>query len=81
MNKALETIYNALQAGKRFGVNELQVRFPCFHTVLMKTQNNFIYYCHFGSSHIKNDLHELEWLLQVIFKLSPTEFLQRYTMQ
>lgn len=76
----LELIYNALQAGKKFGKNELHCRFPVFHVVLCKTTSGNIYYNHFGSSCVENSVEGLRFVITSIFKLTPKEFFDRYAM-
>jgi hypothetical protein len=38
------------------------------------------FWCHYGSSANRATLRDLAWLLRVIFKLTPGEFVARYAM-
>lgn len=83
-NKALETIYNELNAGAVYGRDITQYasgkkpRFPYFDANLYITPAGFIGWTHYGSSANKNTIHDLEWILENIFETTPEEFLKKY---
>ena len=53
-------------------------RYPFFGSALYLTPSGNIGYEHFGSSAIKATLRDLEWLITVIFKTTPSGFLRDY---
>ena len=73
----LHVIYNNLQQGKVYGYNFTNVRFPYFIIVLCKN-GRFICWSNYGSSANKNTIKELEWIITVIFKCTPEEFVAKY---
>lgn len=75
---ALEYIFNSLQTGYVFGRQIDYVKYPYFNYNLYLTYGNFIGWEHYGSSAVKNNLEELEWLIDVIFKMTPEEFIKTY---
>ena len=76
--QALDRIYNDLQAGKTYGKDFLNVRYPFFDTCLFLTSRGNIGYRHYGESAVKNTKKALAWTITVIFKLSPVDFLKVY---
>lgn len=84
--KALCVILDSLKRGYRYGrdiswdyYNDCPVRFPYFETAISYDRIKGIFrYAHFGSSAISANKRELRWLLDVIFKLSPCDFLRLY---
>lgn len=75
---ALQEIYNNLQDGKQYGYY-YAMRFPGFHTVLYVDKfKKYIHWCNFGESANKNTLKELKWILEVIFHISPENFLEKF---
>lgn len=78
--KALNTIYNDLNNGFRYGKDFIypDIKYPFFDCVLYITNFNNIGWSHYGSSANKNTLKNLFWIITVIFKLTPTEFLNFY---
>jgi hypothetical protein len=87
--KKLEEIYDNLQAGIAYGEDMTKeghswVKYPYFDTVLHLIANSphtteeVIGWRHYGSSANKNTKEDLKWVLDNIFKMTPTEFLQKY---
>lgn len=87
--KKLKEIYNNLQAGITYGEDmdkehHSWITYPYFDTVLWLMANSphtaeeVIGWRHYGSSANKNTVKDLKWILDVIFEMTPTEFLQKY---
>lgn len=77
---ALYNILDNIKAGKRYGKDCTNVRYPYFHAVLYK-QNGFIGYNHYGSSAVKPTIAELLWIIEVIFGMTVKEFLEEYILE
>lgn len=82
-----EIMYN-LKAGKRYGKFVVNVKYPYFDTVLSYSESiynrapyDLICWSHFGSSANKATLKELNWIITVIFKLSPADFVSIYELR
>lgn len=76
-SKALNEIYENINAGNSYGKDFLNVRYPFFDTAL-SANKQYIYWRHYGSSANKNTRKELYWIITVIFRMSPEQFLQEY---
>jgi hypothetical protein len=87
--KKLKEIYNNLQAGITYGEDmdkehHSWINYPYFNAVLYLTANSpgsaeeVIGWRHYGSSANKNTEKDLKWILDKIFNMTPTEFLQKY---
>lgn len=85
----LKEIYDNLQMGITYGEDMTQethswVKYPYFDAVLYlianspNTAKEFIGWRHYGSSAIENTLEDLKWVLDKIFKMTPTEFINKY---
>ena len=74
---ALHTIMNELRAGKMFGKTEHGRVGNYFWWNLVK-DGQFISYRNFGQSAIRCNLKELAWLIEVIFRTTPENFLEEY---
>jgi len=88
-NAALHKIMEDLKAGYSYGTDRIwnyynnePYRFPYFDTRLSigygHNLKKYIFWTHFGSSANPVTLRDLEWIITVIFRLSPVEFLQEY---
>ena len=79
---ALKAIYNNINAGKCYGYDVTgYVKYPYFNDVLYIRESygkKYIVWHHAGESENKNTLSDLKWIITVIFKMTPTEFIQRY---
>ena len=78
---ALKAIYKNINDGKRYGYDMTNVTYPVFSSVLFIRESygkKYIMWRHAGESANKNTLTDLNWIITVIFKMSPSEFLQRY---
>lgn len=78
--KILDEIYQDLQNGYIYGEwNEPpRYRWRVFHAVLYLTTGDFIGWTHAGSSANKNTIEDLDWIITVIFGMTPDEFKQKY---
>ena len=75
----LERIYKNLNNGGYYGrMFPAKVRYPFFDTVLWISTSNYIYWHHYGESANKNTLEDLEWVINVIFNMTPSEFVKTY---
>ena len=81
----LRDILRDVKAGYRYGKDytwnyyeNKPYRYPYFGSALYLTPSGNIGYEHFGSSAIKATLRDLEWLITVIFKTTPSGFLRDY---
>lgn len=75
----IDTIYKNLMEGKKYGYVVKNVRYPYFHETLGKHWcEPFFCYSHYGSSAIKANKRELAWLIEVIFEMTPEEFIATY---
>lgn len=83
---ALTEIFNDLNNGFYYGKDCIYdyyehkpFDYPYFDCVLsLSLDDKFIRWCHYGSSANKNNIKELFWIITVIFKLSPTDFKNKY---
>lgn len=78
---ALNTIFDNIEAGKRYGKDCTNARYPYFHAVLYKCKGGYIGYNHYGSSAVKPTIAELLWVIEVIFEMTVTEFLAEYILE
>lgn len=83
--ETLRGILYDLKSGLTFGKDctwdyyeNKPIRFPYFSSALYNTQSGNIGYTHFGSSAVKPTMRDLEWLITVIFKTTPSGFLREY---
>lgn len=81
-SKALNDIYYNLDRGFIYGTWQEDLRFPGYWKVLSKEINRkgkpIIYWNNYGSSaedFTKKDLH---WLITVLFKTTPEQFINQY---
>lgn len=81
----LRGIMSDLKAGFTFGkdytwdyYNNKPYRFPFFSSALYITPSKNIGWTNYGSSANKCNLSELEWIITVIFKTTPSGFLREY---
>lgn len=75
----IDIIYDNLMDGKRYGYVLRNVRFPVFHTILCKHWCKPIFcWNHYGSSANKATKKELQWIIEVIFKVTPEEFVNKF---
>lgn len=78
-NEKLYEIFNNLKHGISYGKDCENCKYPYFHTVLsIDWQGKYIHYSHYGSSATKVTIPELLWIIEIIFEMSPTEFLNEY---
>lgn len=75
--ETLKYIYNSLQWHYIFGEPVTNVKYPYISTALYK-HNNYIHWSNYGSSANKNTLKELHWIIETIFKMSPSQFIEKY---
>ena len=84
-NEALDRIYNNLKAGNRYGHTSSEPNGRSFFTVNIHAHSDrgkeMFYYTHHGSSAVEATKDQLAWLLGTIFKMSPEEFEQNYTLR
>lgn len=78
--KILSVIYNNLIKGGRYGKLIKYVRFPYFG-VSLSYDGQYFLWNHAGSSANKATLTDLAWIIKVIFKLTPKEFVNRYELR
>lgn len=77
--KALETIFNNINNGKVYGNMFTKCKYPFFNINLCLGNNpKYIYWCNFGSSHNNNNLRDLQWIIETIFKTTPEKFISEY---
>lgn len=76
---ALDEIFNNLKAGKYYAEFLSNVRFPCHYTVLRFEKSKKLFcWTHYGSNANDATKAELRWILKVIFKMSPEDFIKKY---
>lgn len=77
---ALNKIYSDLQDGYYYGEDLIEgFTYPFFWEVLsVDPQHRWIHWRNFGSSANDNTIEDLSWVMEVIFKTTPTEFLDKY---
>lgn len=83
--KALEEIYYNLEDGKEYGYyydpSNPVIEEKLFWWVLCGYWSNgkhYIGWRNFGQSANKFNKRELRWVLQIIFKMTPSEFIEAY---
>lgn len=75
-----EEIYKNLMSGNRYVELLTNVRFPCEWWVLLYDKPlNIFRWRNFGSSANPATKEDLRWILNSIFRMSPQEFVARYT--
>ena len=75
----IDEIYNNLMDGNQYGYVLKNVRFQVFNTVLCKHYcKPFFCWSHYGSSANKATKKELLWIIEVIFKMTPEDFINAY---
>ena len=78
----LHNIYHNLKDGMVYGYSVVNVKYPYFQEVLSYSEiKNIFCWHHYGSSANKATLSELRWIINVIFKMTPTEFIKQYTLE
>lgn len=76
---ALEIIFNNINTGKTYGKMFTKCKYPFFNINLCLGNNSkFIYWNSFGSSHNKNTLTDLRWIIETIFHTTPEKFILDY---
>lgn len=76
---ALKLIFDKLLEGVCFGeIREHRMGGTYFWEVL-GIHNKYIAWRHYGSSANKITLGSLKWIIEVIFQMTPEEFLFKYT--
>lgn len=80
---SLKFIYDKLQQGEIFGSIEKHRLGGTYFWDVMCIGNgvggNYIFWRHYGSSANRVSLQNLKWILKEIFKMTPEEFLYKYT--
>jgi len=71
-------LYNDLKSGAIYGEMLENVKYPCFWAVLYLTPYNNFGWRHNGSSANPATKEGLQWILTHIFKMTATEFLNKY---
>lgn len=76
----LNEIYKNLKAGMVYGYMVRNVKWPYFHEALYQGTINKNLFCwhHYGSSANKATKDDLDWIIRVIFKTTPEEFVDKY---
>lgn len=75
--KELKEIYMNLNNNKYYGKN-----YTWGYSInLWLSDNNYIGWQNYGQSVCKNTLEALEWTLENIFKMTPKEFTENYTLK
>lgn len=83
-NRILRELMDNLMTGLNYGKdydsgNFKECRYPYFHTNLcIDWKHQYIHYNHYGSSARKVSLKDLHWIIRVIFKMKPSEFIAEY---
>ena len=75
---SLRRIMEHIRNGGSYAERVENVRYPYDHKVLYRTLYGNIGWCRFGSSANPMTLRDLNWVIRVIFEMTPTEFLSRY---
>lgn len=75
-NAALREILRCVKAGYSYGIDRPDMKYPYFDARLYKTSQGNLGWRHYGSAANKMTLADLEWVLTVIFKTTPVEFLR-----
>ena len=81
---AIDFIYNELNSGRVFGkhcikdASGMLYKYPFIRAALYITTNNYIGYTHYGSSAVKNNKQDLQWVIENIFDTTPEKFLETY---
>lgn len=80
--EALQEIRTNLLAGKRYARwFDYDVKYPFWDVKLYYNRTKKLWcWSNYGSSAEKATLKDLEWLITVIFKMSPAEFVKTYTV-
>lgn len=77
----LHEIYHNLKNGIVYGHYVTNVSYPYFDINLSYSKTNNVFrWEHYGSSANKATISELLWIITIIFKCTPTEFTEKYTM-
>ena len=78
----IDIIYKNLMNGMTYGYVIKNVRFPYFHNALYKGRSiatkKFFIWNNYGSSANKATKKDLKWIIEVIFKMTPEEFINHY---
>lgn len=78
--KALDTIYNNLKNGMIYATYLDYVRFPCWWYVISYDSIKKLFcWRNAGSSANKATKKDLLWIITVIFKTTPIEFINTYS--
>lgn len=75
----LKFIYDKLKAGEIFGVIEPHRLGGTYFWEVLLIDNGFIKWRNYGQSASKVSLSNLKWILEVIFRMTPAEFLYNFT--
>lgn len=77
----LNTIYDNLMNGMKYGyvVKGKNIRYPYWHEVLGKHWcKPYFFWNNYGSSANRANKKELKFIIEVIFKMTPEEFVKKY---
>ena len=77
---ALNEIYRNINNGYCYQEYIWYVKYIYFNTVLSLTHKNNIFWQNYGSSCNKNTIDELNWIITVIFKMTPYEFKENFIL-
>lgn len=76
---AINRIYQNLQNGKTYGYDVNSARFPYFsYTLTLSPDRKFIRWRYYGESANANTIKDLQWIIEIIFKMTPEEFENKY---
>lgn len=73
----LKEIYRNINSGKVYGNPVLDVRFPYFQ-MNVYADDTYIYWWNYGSSANRNTLRDLNFVIGIIFGMTPEEFCKTY---
>ena len=76
---ALKLIYDKLLAGEEFGTIDQHRLGGTYFWRVLSADKQYIRWCHYGSSANKRTMEDLKWIITVIFRMTPEEFLYKYT--
>lgn len=77
----LKEIYMKLHEGYKYGIYENDMKYPFFNIVLLQYENrgkDYIGWRYYGSPAHEDTLEGLRWILDMMFKMKPSEFVQKY---
>lgn len=78
------TIYENINKGANYGTIDKPLNpvldYVTSVRISISPDKKYIRYSHYGSSATKNTKKDLEWILETIFKMNPSEFIKAYTI-